>query len=147
MNRLWLSSSSRSSRKPRVCFQLAGRDTADIWHEYPPLQASIGHQMASVAWQEPRHSGGHGFHDTFHMTEFDVGREAEVQTMRTGSALHETGEIHVMDMVTIPDDSDDSTWTAPRGKRIDPPPARVLANPTCLPCGWWAEVPCSRPED
>jgi hypothetical protein len=82
---------------------LAGRDTADIWHEYPPFRETMRHRLAPIAWQEPRRSGGYDFHNSYYLQEFDLEEEIEVRAIRVRSTLHETGQLHVVDMVTIPE--------------------------------------------
>jgi hypothetical protein len=82
---------------------MAGRDTADIWHEYPPFAGQMRHGRAPIAWQESRTHQGHSFHnDVFHQT-YDLGRVENIRSVKLRSLLQSPAAITVVDLVTIPE--------------------------------------------
>jgi hypothetical protein len=85
----------------RVFPMLAGRHTADIWHEYPPYQGAIVHTLAPVAWGAPRTVNGYDFENNWYMGRFDLDEEMDVRAIRVRSLLPEQVELHVYDLVLI----------------------------------------------
>lgn len=79
---------------------LAGRDTADIWHQYPGNPPR--HRRAPVAWESERESGGHRFAIARYHTSFDFGEELTLRAIRLRTHLLPGAELHVEDLVTLP---------------------------------------------
>jgi tetratricopeptide (TPR) repeat protein len=84
---------------------MAGRDTADIWHEYPPTAAQMRHRAAPIAWQEPRDYGGFSFHNSYYVQTYDLGRVGDVRTIRLRSFLPDRTSLRVLDLVAIPEEN------------------------------------------
>jgi hypothetical protein len=79
---------------------LAGRDTADIWHQYPanpPL-----HRRAPVAWESEREHEGHRFPIARYHTSLDFGEEISLRAIRLRTHLPSGPRLHIEDLVTLP---------------------------------------------
>lgn len=82
---------------------VAGRDTAEVWHDYPPYAGQVRHGRPAVAWQTPRRHGGHTFHNTQYVMWAVLAEAIEMRAVRLRTALPPGTGLSVAEIVVLPE--------------------------------------------